>query len=185
MKKTIALILSAALMMSFVACSPADSESTTENDHDETEASEQNYDPDITFTTTDRDNNTYDESIFAEHDLTMINMFEPWCGPCVGEMGDIQDLYDKYNESGFFVIGLYSDTGYEDDLDQILSDNGTEYPILHFTNDFNDYVSGYVPTTIFVDREGHVVATADADEGVLYIGARSYSDWEAIITELL
>lgn len=187
MKKSIACIISVALLMSFVSCSVSDSDSKTDRDGEETETetTAQDYNPEITFSTTDRDGNAYDESIFAEHELTMINMFEPWCGPCVGEMGAIESLYAAYSKSGFFVIGMYSDTGYEEELDQILSDNGTEYPIVHFTDDFNDYVSGYVPTTIFVDCEGHVVATSDADEGVLYIGSRTYSQWEAIITELL
>ncbi len=39
--------------------------------------------------------------------------------------------------------------------------------------------SGYVPTTVFIDESGRVAGNQ------LYVGARSYADWEALVLELL
>ena len=178
MKKTIALILSAALMMSFVACSPADSESTTENDHDETEASEQNYDPDITFTTTDRDTNTYDESIFAEHDLTMINMFEPWCGPCVGEMPAFERLNNERLEGlQIICVNCMEDKA---TVDKFVKDNGYTFNIGY---DENGAIEAYYPT----DGIPYTLVINKGEITKIYVGAydadKQYEEYKDAIEE--
>ena len=38
--------------------------------------------------------------------------------------------------------------------------------------------SGYIPETMFVDSEGHIL-------GDTFVGSRSYKDWAAIIDEYL
>lgn len=158
---------------------------TVETDVDVTETSSQpEYFPDFTFTTTDRDGKTFDESIFAEHELTMVNFFEPWCGPCVSEMDDIEQLYEDFSSAGFMVIGVYSDTSMEDELDGILSSTKVSYPVLHFNNDFARFTTGYYPTTIFVDGEGHIVSMEDSSD-FLYIGAGNYDYWESVVTGYL
>ena len=136
-------------------------------------------DPAITFTTTDREGNTWDETAFQGHSLTMLNFWEPWCGPCVGEMADIQKLSEDYTDKGLQVLGIYSTPGMEADVDAVLEKTGVKYPILHDTEDFDVFRSGYVPTTVFIDESGRVAGNQ------LYVGARSYADWEALVLELL
>ena len=136
--------------------------------------------PDFTFSTDDRDGNAWDESVFADHELTMINFWEPWCGPCVGEMDELQRLYETYADRGFLILGVYSTPGMEQQVDDVLSSTGVKYPILHYAADFDRFQSGYVPTTVFVDREGRLVTKALAGEALL-IGSRSYEDWEALV----
>ncbi|MBR5094777.1 MAG: redoxin domain-containing protein [Oscillospiraceae bacterium] len=160
------------------------------------------FSPDFVFSTTDRDGNTWDESVFAEHELTMINFWEPWCGPCVGEMPDLQDLYAAYADRGLLILGVYATEGMEDDVDAVLERAGVQYPILHHCSAFDEFDSGYVPTTIFVDREGHVIdreltqyerdALADVIQALgeektskLYVGSMSYEGWAAVIEGLL
>lgn len=140
------------------------------------------YEPDIVFTTTDRDGNTWDESVFADYELTMINFWEPWCGPCVREMPDLQKLQETYADRGLLILGVYSADNLENEVDEELSDAGVTYPILHYTGAFDAFQSGYVPTTVFVDKAGHVVFGGD---GNLYIGSNSYEGWAAIIEGLL
>ena len=139
----------------------------------------------VIFSTTDRDGNTYDESIFADYELTLIHFWEPWCGPCVGELPDLEELYEKYADQGLLVIGVYSEEGMEADVDEILEDSGITYPILRYTSEFDGYESGYVPTTILVDRNGNIIDTGIDDyEGVdstLIVGAHSYSEWEGLV----
>ena len=141
------------------------------------------FDPDFTFSTTDRVGNEWNESVFANADITMINFWEPWCSPCVGEMPDLEKLYENYKDQGFQIIGVYSETGMEYQVDEILKDCHTTYPVLLYTAEFDQFQTGYVPTTIFVDSKGHVLDIPGGDSAV--IGSQSYQDWEAIVKKLL
>ena len=185
MKKMLLALLAAILVLSFFAgraaqtapaSSPAPTGTPAPTPAPEAEGAE---DPAIIFTTTDREGNTWDETAFQGHSLTMLNFWEPWCGPCVGEMADIQKLSEDYTDKGLQVLGIYSTPGMEADVDAVLEKTGVKYPILHDTEDFDLFESGYVPTTVFVDAGGCVV-----DEQ-FYVGSRSYEAWEALVLELL
>ena len=160
------------------------------------------FTPDFTFATTDRRGAPWTEEIFSQYTLTMINFWEPWCGPCVREMPDLQRLYETYADRGLLILGVYSTQGMEDDVDEVLAETGVSYPILQYCADFDSFDSCYVPTTIFVDQQGHVLHRelsqeerdyfADVIErlgeegaGALYIGSASYEDWASIVEGLL
>ena len=112
----------------------------------------------------------------------MINFWEPWCGPCVGEIPDLEKLYEDYKDMGFQIIGVYSETAMEGEVDQIIRDSGVTYPILHYSSEFDKFQTGYVPTTIFVDGEGHIL-TVQGEDSV--VGSKTYNDWAKIIEKLL
>lgn len=132
----------------------------------------------LTFQTTDLEGNAWSQDDLADYDLVMINMFEYWCGPCVGEMPDLQSLYEDYSDQGFMILGVYSDPGKGSDVADTVESTGVMYPILISTEDFTPFRTNYVPTTIFVNGKGEVV-------GETYVGSKSYDDWAAIIEGLL
>ena len=105
----------------------------------------------------------------------MINFFEPWCGPCVGEMPDLEKLYEAYAPQGFQIIGVFST---EDGVADVVASTGVQYPILRYVPEFDRFQTGYVPTTIFVDGTGRIV-------GETQIGSNSYEGWEELIGELM
>ena len=191
MKKILSVILCGAIALSIASCSGSDvkpasgtdvttSSGATEKASVSTDA---DFSPDFTFKTTDRAGNTYDESIFASAKLTMINFWEPWCGPCVSEMPDLERLYEAYKDKGFQIIGVYSETGMENDVDDILNNGKVSYPILKYTSEFDIFQTGYVPTTVFVDQNGHIIKMENGAETV--IGSNTYEEWEAIIKNYL
>lgn len=206
-KRMVSAVLCAVMLFSMASCSSTDeTKRRRDRDDDErtTEASKHeggdmasndlgetalpsaiiyDYDPDFTFTTTDRDGNVYDENIFAEAHLTMINFWEPWCGPCVNEMPDLELLYENYKDNGLQIIGVYSESGMESDVDRILKDCGTSYPILKYTSEFAQFDSGYVPTTVFVDGQGHVITMSDGEKYI--VGSKDYRSWEITVNRLL
>ena len=143
----------------------------------------------VTFTAFDRDGTSYDDSIFSEHELTMVNFWEPWCNPCVREMPEIEELYENYKDKGFLVIGVYSETNMEYEVDDILSSRNITYPILKYSSDFDEYQTGYVPTTIFVDKNGNIIdigiSYEEIDGTTRVLGAKSYEEWEEIINQYL
>ena len=134
--------------------------------------------PAFSFSTTDRSDNPVDETVFSGHTLTILNFWEPWCGPCVAEMPELQKLYEDYAEKGLQIIGVYSTPGMEGDVDSVLEQAGVSFPILHYTDAFDRFQTGYVPTTILVDGSGNPV-------GETLIGSRSYADWETLILEYM
>ena len=156
------------------------------------------FDPDFRFSTTDRNGAAYDENVFAGQTLTMINFWEPWCGPCVSEMPDLEKLYQAYKDRGFLILGVYSTPDMEEDVDAVLEQTGVTYPILHYTEAFEAFDSGFVPTTIFVDGEGHILRHSADPEIVellteyesdaayekaetLFIGGNDYAGWETVV----
>ena len=115
--------------------------------------SDRPFDPDVRFTAKDQNGNTVDETVFREHVLTMINFWEPWCGPCVGEMPELEQLYqDRGGE--LLILGVYWT---EENAMATLAETGVTYPVILYDEVFEHWQSGYVPTTIFVDPAGHVI----------------------------
>jgi len=100
----------------------------------------------LRFKTVDRAGNTADESLLAGHSLVILNFWEPWCPPCVGEMPELEKLYEAYKDRGLLILGIYSEKGMEDKVDEVLADAGTSYPILRSCKDFDAFATGYVPT---------------------------------------
>ena len=187
MKKMISMILCASMLFAMASCSAAEEteNSRDERDEDVTEESREtasDFHPEFTFRAKDRDMNRYDESIL-EGKLTMINFWEPSCGPCVGEMGDIERLYENYKDRDFQVIGIYSERNMEDEVDEVLDANNIQYLILKYTEDFDIFMSGYVPTTVFVDADGHVLTLPDGSRSA--VGARDYDTWAGIVEGFL
>lgn len=134
--------------------------------------------PEIPFTTTDREGNEFTEAIFAEHTLTVLNFWEPWCGPCVSEMPALQKLSEEYADKGVLVVGIYSTPDMEDDVAAVLESTGVQYPILHYTTDFDLLQTGYVPTTVIVDSNGRIVNGP-------FSGSMNYGAWASLIEGLL
>lgn len=142
------------------------------------------------FTATDLDGNTVDQSIFADYELTMINIWATYCQPCLSEMPELGRLHADYAERGVQVVGLVSDVMNSDgsisqeqvDLArEIVQETGAAYTHLLPSADLNAIVLWQVyavPTTIFVNRNGDLV-------GYAYISSADYDTWAQRIEDTL
>ena len=142
----------------------------------------------VIFNGVDRKGNFITEDIFSQYDVTMINFREPWCRPCVSEMPAIEMLYENYSAKGLLVIGVYSDDSMEDQVDAILFNSHTSYPIMKKVEFLDQYRTGSVPTTIFVDKEGNLMDVSfvqGCQDRVHIVGSREYGDWASIVNRLL
>ena len=120
------------------------------------------YQPPVVFTTTDLDGNEVSSAdLFAGNDVTMINVWATWCGPCVNELEDLQARHKQLQAQGGGIVGLLYDSN-EDALEKAkayIEQYGITYPMLWAPENLAEIimVSGY-PTSYFVGRDGTVLA---------------------------
>lgn len=133
----------------------------------------------LTFSTTDIDGNTVSIDDFSDSKLIMINFWEPWCGPCVQEMPDLERLYEEYQSDGLMILGVYSTLNMDAEVKAVLESCGTTYPILRYNDEMEQYSTDYVPTTIFVDQQKNVLTTEPI------VGGNSYDNWKEIIEDYM
>lgn len=119
----------------------------------------------LTFETTDVDGNAVtSEEIFAGADYTMVNCWASWCGPCIRELPEIEEMSKEFKEKGGQVIGILMDGNLEKGLadgKDIMAKSGVTYLNIINTEEINTQVklTAY-PTTYFVDSNGVIVADA-------------------------
>lgn len=181
---TAALIMAALLL---TGCGKEESQPETAAEHAETaagQAAEPTGEDVVSFQAMTLADETVDEMVFADYELTMINVWATYCSPCISEMPDLGALAEEYADKGFQVVGIVSDVQEGDDTataDEIVESTGANYKHLFLNQEiYNMYLEGVsaVPTTIFVDSKGNQVGEA-------YVGARSKEEWVSIIEELL
>lgn len=182
MKKKLIAVMAIVMTMSLITCTACKKKQKKANPNVKVG---EDYFPEVIFSTKDMDGNPIDETIFAEHKLTMINFWEPWCGPCVSEMADLEKLYKNYKDQGFYIIGIYSSTDEKSEVKKIMAQAGTTYPIATYDDAFARFQSGAVPTSIFVDENGWVLPLSAQDADKLFVGAGTYEQWEALIKTYL
>lgn len=142
------------------------------------------------FTAQDLEGNDVDDSIFDDYDVTMINVWGTFCGPCIQEMPDLGQLAEDYADKGVQIVGIVSDAtdyegGYlEENVElakEIVEETGAGYLHLLPSQDVLNRVLTsiqVVPTTFFVDSEGNQL-------GGIVTGSKSYDDWTAILDQKL
>ena len=121
-------------------------------------------DKSLEFTTENLALESVDSSIFGEKDLTVLNVWGTFCGPCIQEMPELGEWQRSLPDNGQ-IIGLVADVAGKEDAEHIeLANTILDKTNAHFTNiipnnDFADLLSGVVgvPTTFFINKEGKIV----------------------------
>ena len=120
--------------------------------------------PAIDFTVYDADGNAVKLSDFYGKPI-VLNFWASWCGPCRSEMPDFQKACtDLEGKVQFLMINMTD--GSRETLDTakaFLSDSGYTFPVF-FDTDVDAAVKYSVyalPTTFFINAEGHLVAYAE------------------------
>lgn len=142
------------------------------------------------FTTLDIYGSTVTPEIFAEAELTMVNIWGTFCSPCLDEMPYLAEIDAEYADKGFQIVGLVVDVQKNDGTvnedmaakaRSIAEDTGAVYPHLIpspllYGGILKDVQ--YIPYTVFVDSSGNLVGEA-------YVGSRSKKEWIEIIEPML
>ena len=133
----------------------------------------------FTFETETIDGEPFTSEDIKDAKLVMINLWEPWCEPCVSEMPGLEDLYEELKDEGFVILGVFSETGMDEDAYKIIEEAGITYPILRLSEDFIPLQSDYVPTSVFITGEGELLLEDPI------IGAQARSTWGSCVKGLM
>ena len=149
------------------AQSPSDAGDTSQSDSGAQEAAGLLS----SFSTTDLEGNSIDQTILEGYDLTMVNVWATYCTPCLQEMPDLGELASEYEDKGVQILGLVSDVLNSDGTisdsqvetaQEIVEETGASYQHLLPSADLLGLLSQIygVPTTFFVDSAGNQVGYA-------------------------
>ena len=112
----------------------------------------------IEFTTTDLDGNPVSSAdLFAQNKVTLLNIWATWCGPCIGELEDLQSIYRNRQKKGVGVVGMMTD----DDLAtarELMAEFNVTYPVILAPATLEEFfhLEGW-PTTLFIGPGGTVL----------------------------
>lgn len=133
----------------------------------------------ISFDTVDIYGNHVDNEMLKDYRLIMLNLWEPWCGPCVNEMPELSELYEDYKDQGLLIVGAYTTFEMDSEAKAIVEKLGISYPIIKCNKSIYTLEQDYVPATFLLDRNGNVITEEP------FAGSDSYSGWESVIQEYL
>ena len=128
-------------------------------------------------------------SVYKENELTLVNVMATWCGPCVKELPELQQIHQENN--GFGVVGVVVDTFDEvsgatietavNEAKNIAEKTGAKYPLTIPTKTFLQQTlkksAALLPMSFIVDKEGKIVKGPIA-------GAKNKTQWLNILTSV-
>jgi len=112
--------------------------------------------------------------------VVLVDIWATWCGPCRMEIPGFINLYKKYKNKGFEIIGISVDKGGKNDVIPFAKEYKINYPLV--IGDSREIMKVFgsiigIPTTFLIDRDGVIKNK--------YIGAQPESTFEKDIKKLL
>lgn len=176
MKKFLAIILTILMCVVLAACASDAPSGEEEEEEDYHYAAEDMIGAQLgSFTSVDLDGNEVSDAIFKDADVTVINVWATFCGPCIEEMPELAAMAEELPDNAQ-IIGIVLDTppadtdnevaevwgGDPENIElarQICSEAGVKYTNILASDSVMDMFSSVeaVPTTFIVDREGVIV----------------------------
>jgi thiol-disulfide isomerase/thioredoxin len=141
------------------------------------------------FNAPSMDGDLVSQDIFSKADLTMVNIWGTFCGPCIKEMPVLAELSQEYAAKGVQIVGIVIDTADTNGnaqqeqmaaANKILANSNAQYVNLvpsygMLSNQLRVVMA--IPTTIFVNKQGEIVGTT-------IVGSKDKESWIKIIESL-
>ena len=187
LKKTVAAILVITFVFTLSACGGSGDETKVYSGTAVTgDTKKENI---SAFSSTDLSGEYVSGGVFGEADLTMVNIWGTYCGPCIQEMPALGKLSGEFGDS-FQIVGIpvdVVDRAYEkqpaliDKAQEIVKQTGADYTHIIPTKELQNSLLGKayaIPCTVFVDSAGNIL-------GDMIMGARSEDEWRKTIKSYL
>ncbi len=134
------------------------------------------------FDCADLEGNPVDISLFDGAQVVLVDIWEAWCGWCLKEMPDLNELYELNKDRGFLIVGLSgisSAPGY--DAKETAEQLGITYPLVKGTKKMLPVdLEGFPTTLVYQRQEDGTLLLAD-----VVVGYMPREDWEKLIEKYL
>ncbi len=106
----------------------------------------------------------FDQSTLAGK-IVLVDFWATWCGPCIAEIPNVLEQYQKYHSKGFEVVGISLDQE-RAALEKFVTERKLPWPILFEPSEGSGWqhplasyygISG-IPTVILIGKDGNVVS---------------------------
>lgn len=89
--------------------------------------------------------------------VVLLNFWATWCGPCEQEIPAFVEMYDRYKDKGFVILGVSIDDPPEA-LRAYAKSHRMQYPVLQMQSDVEDAYGPIfgVPMSYFIARDGSI-----------------------------
>ncbi len=178
MKKTLLIILCLLLVFTFASCGGTSDENAVPSGAEDG-AENQAVEGDVfTFETETIGDEPFTSEDLKDAKLVIVNLWEPWCGPCVGEMPAFEKLKND-RMSGVEIVAVnYQES--KADVDAFIKENGFTFDIAYDEKgEICDlYPTNGIPYTLII-KNGIIEKT--------FVGAPAdaYNTYKAAIEECL
>jgi thiol-disulfide isomerase/thioredoxin len=130
-----------------------------------------------TFSAPDINGTVVTERSLGEKELFFVHYWATWCSPCVREMPDLAAIARRYGDRVGFIALLDDYSNGRNTAVQITRRAGVSFTMVDARHrDFQKLLqmvqSGYVPTTILIDKNGRIVG-----EQIIGAYGRNYGDF--------
>ena len=118
----------------------------------------------LKFTAKNLNKEDISNDIFAEKDLTVLNVWGTFCGPCINEMPELAS-WSKEMPENVQIIGLVADISGDTDeqhidlAKKIMEQSKGDFQNIIPNENFSDLLSTVVgvPTTYFINKDGKII----------------------------
>lgn len=119
------------------------------------------------------------------YDVIIVNIWEPYCTPCLEEMPELDELNREYKEKGLLVVSLQG-MAYKNPEDvglgiELVENMNISMPVLladqRFSEEVLPYLNESFPGTFVLDKEGNILD--------FVAGAKSKAAWQEYFDSFL
>lgn len=100
--------------------------------------------------------------IYSQHELTLVDFWASWCGPCRQENPNVVKTWKDYSSKGFTVLGVSCDSDRDRWLKAIAQDQLTWYHVSDLKGWGNEAAKLYginsIPSNLLLDKSGKIIA---------------------------
>lgn len=106
-------------------------------------------------------NHAHAELYMYENQFILLNFWATWCSPCLKEMPDLEDLYQKLKEEGIVILAVSMGEGKEK-IEKFLKKHPFTFPIIADPEMEISQLYGIqnLPATFLIDRDKTILGRA-------------------------